>query len=344
MTSIPEKNVIEFLQLADAQSLMLTCKDMHSAVLKFFWLEREIASSPQMGGLEQMIVDIHRTDAAIAQLSPPSQAKVDASPGALKRLLLAVTPKSAEKKKTEPQAAAPNEFRNQIHSKSTLVDSLESEVESVAFHIASQRLERREDTPAPKPQYSRFHEAIYQGDVELVETALPIYLALPTRLMSHERKIEWLSHGKEMCSLEFFGRYSCGDSRGAMYGQELGWYKAIRVYVREIAGSPNLTSDEKTQLVIRVKAPVERDIVRHAVDNSNPAVAAAVLVGIHESAAAPKLKNNLLASASSSWTDGGLDECITVVSEALGELVQSEWVVEMVERLQRMKETSQPST
>ena len=190
MTSIPEKNVIEFLQPTEAQSLMLTCKGMQAAVVKFSWLKHEIAISPQMCGLEKLIVNIRCTDERIAQLSPSSQPKVDASPGALKRMLRAITPKAAEKKSTEPQVAGQNELRNQIQGKSALVDSLESEVESVAFHIASQRLKRKE-TSAPKPEYSRFHEAIYQGDVELVETALPIYLALPTRLMSHERKIEW---------------------------------------------------------------------------------------------------------------------------------------------------------
>jgi hypothetical protein len=67
----------------------------------------------------------------------------------------------------------------------------------------------------------------------------------------------------------------------------------------------------------RTARVADLDVVKHAMSNNNPAVAASVLLGIHESFADSKLKNWLFIKVAQSWA-GGLDGCLDVVSSQLG--------------------------
>jgi hypothetical protein len=192
------------------------------------------------------------------------------------------------------------------------------------------------------------HDAIDKGDVKLVRAGLREFLSLSPRLMPNVRKVAWLREPQGICTLEFFGQYPCGR----LSPLERRQYEAIMGYVDEIVVSKYTSLSEKVQLCVKlarvridpdsgVEKLDELDVVAHAASNNNPAVAASILLGIHDSSAELELKQFLLAEIAASW-DGGLENCVDCVSDLLRPYEQRapDWVNGVIARLKSMKPAS----
>jgi hypothetical protein len=333
--------ILRFMHPTEIAALLMpVSRNMQSLILKLYPLIREISKSPQILEYSRLAACIRTTDQTIAQLTQADNTPPQESVGTFKRMQKAFTSRGKEKERAAEAAAARTAQRNsQIREKVRLTSALEDNAESVAFHIARERLKRTQpDPPVLRSDSSRLHQAINAGDSELVRTVVPVYLNLPAQLMSQRGKIAWLGNAKGVCTLVHFGGYPCSDP---MDTPELRQYDAIHAYVASIVCSELLLRDQKSQLVVRLELPDidPVDSVRHAMDSGNPAVAASILLGIHESGADDELRQWLLKIASASWKEGGLDQCVAFVSESLGRVSTRAptWIGPVVARLDSMR-------
>jgi hypothetical protein len=199
----------------------------------------------------------------------------------------------------------------------------ESAIEQTVFHFASQRLHASQYSAcASTTEFGALNEAISNGNVELVHAGLREFLALPGHLFPGDRKLAWLREANGMCLLEFFGHSPCDVEQPA----EQRRYEAIVAYVDEIVSSQYLTTQDKAQLCVKLELFrfddesaaekfVQREMVSYAMSHRNPAVAASILIGIHQSSADARVKRVLLEAAAQSWRS--LAECVMAVSTAL---------------------------
>jgi hypothetical protein len=231
------------------------------------------------------------------------------------------------------------------------LQTLEPAIEELAFHFATERRKgprpfTASDTAAhpmatPGGMHSRLHRALDEGDVDMVRTGLREFLSLPALLMPSFRKVAWLLEPQGRCTLEDFGQRCCGTLKPLERRQ----YDALTAYVDEIVSSDTLSAPEKWQLCVKlelvkqdrpggVNKPVELDIVKHALGRNNPAVAASILLGIHESSAEQQTKQFLLAGIAASW-QGDLGNCVDRVINSLKryEHRAPDWVADVIGRL-----------
>lgn len=376
VTLYDKRNIAEFLTFVEAIALMLASRDMHQAIKADPWLRLdEMSALFDRLGCIQLARTIQSIDAEISELQlqlGPSTMMTGTQPDAAKpsitfaghsfRLPRSLATKALQSKEKSRQA----ELRERESEKAALkaqlaksMQALEPDIEGVVFHFASERLKgprpvKGPDAAAqaispPDKTGRKFHKAIDKGnvdkgDVELLRAGLREFLSLPARLMPNARKVAWLREPQGMCTLEFFGQYPCGR----LSRREQGQYQAIMAYVDEIVSSQYLSPSEKRQVCVRlelsrldqsgVEKLVELDVVRHAVSHNNPAVAASILLGIHDSSAEPELKQYLLAAVAASW-DGGLAKCVDEVSALLGpyEKRALNWIKGLIARLESMK-------
>jgi len=170
------------------------------------------------------------------------------------------------------------------------------------------------------------HEALRDGNALLVRAGLREFLALPQALMPNAQKVEWLRSPLGTGMLESFGRHLCGTFKVP----ELQHYEAIHAYVQEIVSSPYLSAIDKQELCI---TPGGLDIVGHCLTSHNPAVAASIILGIHESSASPLLKRQLFSAMGVGWARplGRIDGVITALGWRSNHA--PDWVGGMLERL-----------
>ena len=248
-----------------------------------------------------------------------------------------------------------HEIETQKAQLTSQLEALEPGMEGVVFHFVAERMKgprpvRAADAVAQtmvptKERYGRLHKAIEDGEVEMVRAGLREFLSLSPALMSNSRKVAWLREPGGMCTLEIVGRRCCGTLKVP----ERRCCEAVAAYVDEIVSSNYLLPSEKMQLCVKLERArpdphsgamnvVELDIVRHAIRSSNPAVAASILLGIHNSSADAALKQCLLAAIAASW-DGGLATCVDSVSQSLRRYAHRapEWVDGMVVGLESVK-------
>jgi hypothetical protein len=235
--------------------------------------------------------------------------------------------------------------------RSLLMAELDARLEAAAFERAAQSLGRLQPSAggaawakgmadSQEPASSRMHQAIDQGDVELVKAGVREFLAISPRLLSNASKIAWLSSANGMCTLIYFSQSPCGRLDAA----ERGWYEAMQAYAGSLVGSGRLSESELRRLLVRLElvrcdgSRAEVGIVHHAMKNGNPAAAASLLLGIHRANAPAGAKEVLLGSIAQGRGEEG-DVSPRTVVQSLGALRARapEWVDELVEGLKGME-------
>jgi hypothetical protein len=312
-----KQNVIGFLGPAEAiQVLSWVSKDMQHAVLQIYSLPRELSTSPLVGNVQRLQTQIARADA-------PVDASVQARPGVLKRIK-----NFATKAPTAP-AAGNQEL---IEDRAVALAKLEATVQDITFQTASKWLQLKQPGES-QPFGNRFHDAIVKGDPVLVRTAVFVYLGFPGPL-SLAQKQSSLSRTNQTCLLDMLGNYRCGT----LTANERRRYEAVEAYVSEFVGSTCLTNAAKSELIVQM------DLVPHAMRNNNPAMAASVLLGVHDSRAEAELRTSLL-TAIAGLKAGGLDAYIDEVACDLDRYGQASaqsraWVTVRVARLKAINTAS----
>ncbi|MES2786802.1 MAG: hypothetical protein V4684_15165 [Pseudomonadota bacterium] len=351
-----QRNIAEHLTFTDAVSLMLSSSQTHAAIQKDRLLRLdEISPLFQRLQCNQLVASIQFIDYESAEpRSRPLEVIPTAVPSisiaghsftlrqsvvthALRRRALRNTERARQ-----AQLRARQEQRGVLAQRLTL---LEPQIEAVAFHFAAERLKgprpvQSSQAMTPVLSLTRkkdgwLHSAIETGDVQLVRAGLREFLSLPVILMPNDRKVAWLPepHGKAL--LASFGQHRCG----LLKSQERGTYNAIAAYVDEIVSSNTLTPQEKLQVCLK---PGGLDIFQHAMGRSNPAVAAMLVLGIHESSADQHLKQFLLGTLFDAWR--GRANCVNFVIEQLSIYAYRApaWVGDLNDRLHQVKATTHP--
>lgn len=349
-TLYEKRNIAQYLTFVEAVSLMLASTDMHQAIQGDLVLRLdEISASLRRLGFDPLLVDIKSLDAEIAELQRQlgPGATVVATPAdtarkgfSLARLSLQFR-RSAKQPKETPAQAELREKTTQKDQLATLMEAHEPDIQDVLLHFADERLKGPRALTAAAQVYVprgkitfRLLDAIGKGDVALVRACVREFLSLPERTMPAANKLSWL-HG----TLSFLARLRCED----LASSELWRYEATIAYVDEIISSPYLADEDKRsfchqlQTLARNGRTFERDIFGYALFHDSPVVAAAILLGIHESCANPELKQSLLAGISASW--GGIGPCVDCVSGFLEPFKgrAPQWIPGFMEALERMK-------
>ncbi len=355
-----KRAIAEYLPLTDATSLMLTSKDMHRAIHGDPVMRlNEVAPAFERLGCNALLGRIQSAHAEISRVRPNGgQPAAPAGPSQWFKLARARAAPVFQGKERARQSEAENHLNELEAHKAQLtlqLQAMEPGVEGVIFHFAAGR------TKGPRPpsdshraapptvpirmRYGRLHKAIEDGEVETVRVGLREFLSLPPALMPNARKVAWLREPGGMCTLEIVGRRCCGS----LQEPEQRCLEAVTAYIDEVVSSSCLLPSEKMQLCVKLDLTtpdphsgamnvVQLDIVRHAMRCSNPAVAAAILLGIHNSGADAAVKQILLSEIGSSW-DGGLETCIDCVSTSLLRYAHRApvWVHGMVAALESVK-------
>jgi hypothetical protein len=377
VTQYQKRSIAGCLTFTEATSLMLTSKDMHRAIHADPLLRLdEISPAFERLGCNGLLGRIQSAEAEIARLQPAPESKqqpappmpaagaqTGSEPGGAKwfKQARARAAHALQGKERARQAEAEkhlHEIETQKAQLTSQLEALEPGMEGVVLHFVAERMKgprplRAADAVAQtmvptKERYGRLHKAIEDGEVETVRAGLRELLSLSPALMSNSRKIAWLREPGGMCTLEIVGRRCCGTLKAP----ERRCFDAVAAYVEEIVSSNYLLPSEKMQLCVKLERAgpdphsgamtvVELDIVRHAMRSSNPAVAASILLGIHNSSADAALKQSLLAAIAASW-DGGLATCVDCVTQSLRNYAHRapEWVDGMVAGLQSVKKAS----
>jgi len=342
VTPYEKRNIAEFLTFVEAISLMLSSKDMHLAIQADPWLRLdEISPSLQRLEIDELLASIQSLEAQISA-GPPA----DAVKRSISFAGLSFQIRQSAKAQQAARQAQERETKAQGAQLTTRLEALEPVVEDLVFHFASERMKGPRLPGAAAQLYAppakiarRLHEAIDKGDVELVRAGLREFLSLPERLMPNARKIAWLRE-----PLKSFGQHRCGKFEP----KERQQYEAIIAYVDEIVSSQYLSDSERSEFchkperLERDARAVDRDIFGYALFYNNPAVAAAVLLGIHESSAEPPLKQALLAATGPSW--GGLGNCVDCAIDMLRRYDDRapEWFGGVIARLRAVKTAPPP--
>ena len=181
------------------------------------------------------------------------------------------------------------------------------------------------------------NQAVHDGNVELVRSGLREFLALPQALTLDKQKVSWLRQPSGMPTLASFGQRGCFK----LDAHEQRQCEAIHAYVHEIVSSPYLSPIEKEELCVK---PGGLDIVGHCLRNNNPAVAALIILGIHESSAVPQLKQQMFAAMGVARARP-MDRLESVITALRWRADRApEWVEGLLARLAGVKEALQGST
>jgi hypothetical protein len=361
VTPDEKRNIARFLTATEAVYLMLASKDLHRAIKSDPWLRLyELSTAFATLGCSQLVTDICLLDKRLRPLDsavggPPTSSSAlphgstaDIAPTVqrfnLVRSIVTKAFQAAKPARVAVHDASSSEAAEKAEL-STRLMALEPAIENVVFRFASERLPRPQHVDAsdsteqpivPAEDKGHWlHNAITDGVVEIVQPGLREFLSLPERLISQDRKVARLGQSKGKCTLKSFGQHRCGTFKPL----EIRQYEAILAYVDAIVSSQYLRPSDKERLCVQ-GGMVDRDprskldVVRHAMACKNPAVAAMILLGIQESSASRKRKQSLLHSIGSSW-DGGIDNCVQEVINALRECEHRapEWVNGIVARL-----------
>jgi hypothetical protein len=339
VTFYDKRRTAEFLTFTEAISLMLASRDMHLAIKDDPLLRLdEISLSFQALGCNQLVRSIHDIEAQISELqrqagpgsvmagTPADLAKRSISFAGLS-FQIRRSPKALRAKEMEVQAAKDAEVEARVREKTAQkaqhaakLEPFESAFEDVVLHFASEHLNGSPRAPAaivqayapPEKIAARLRDVIDKGDVKLARVGLHEFLGVSNLLMPNTRKVAQL---REL--LKFFSQHCCGKFEELERRQ----YDTLIACVDEIVSSKFLSDSEKGEFFHKLDRlerngrVVERDIFGYALFHNNPAVAAAILLGIHESSAEPNLKQTLLATIAASW--GGLGNCVDVVTDML---------------------------
>jgi len=346
-----KRSIAGYLTVTEATRLGLTSKDLNLAVHQHELLRLSVISNDFAElGCNRLIHSLQTTDAEIAALRLDQQRGGDADgtdgPRTKGGRSLTVAghrfnlnwPGAKQRQASALQASALSTLREkeaQRTEAATQLDAMVPDIERVVFHIASARRDAETGTKsgavnAPRDFYERMklnwakiHQAVENGEVELVRSFMREFLSLSPRLVSNEKKVEWLREPKGAPMLPIMARRCCGTLKEP----ERRLNEAIGAYVEEIVGSQYMSVAEKIQICLKLQAVhrdwqtghnnrLEVDLVRYAYDCSNAAIAASVLLGIYRSAAEPTIKSALLTTAASAW-DGGLRACTNEVGRSL---------------------------
>ena len=223
------------------------------------------------------------------------------------------------------------------------LQKLQPGIEEVVFHFASARQQGPRQGPAPSTSAPRLksqrslNQAVHDGNVELVRSGLREFLALPQALTLDKQKVSWLRQPSGMPTLASFGQRGCFK----LDAHEQRQCEAIHAYVHEIVSSPYLSPIEKEELCVK---PGGLDIVGHCLRNNNPAVAALIILGIHESSAVPQLKQQMFAAMGVARARP-MDRLESVITALRWRADRApEWVEGLLARLAGVKEALQGST
>jgi hypothetical protein len=339
VTFYDKRRTAEFLTFTEAISLMLASKDMHLAIKDDPLLRLdEISLSFHALGCHQLVESTQTIEAQISELqrqagpgavmagTPADLAKRSISFAGLS-FRIRRSPKALRAKEAEVQAAKEAEVEARVREKTAekaqlaaRLESLERAFEDVVFHFASEHMNGPPRAPGaiaqayapPEKIADSLRDAIDKGDVKLARVGLHGLLSISKRLMPNARKVVWL---RELFKL--FSQNRCGNFKELERRQ----YDSLIACVDEIVSSKFLSYSEKAEFCHQLERlerdgrVLERDIFGYALFHNNPAVAAAILLGIHESSAEPDLKQSLLAAIAASW--GGLDKCVDYVNDSL---------------------------
>jgi hypothetical protein len=361
VTFYDKRRTAEFLTFPEAIRLMLASKDMHLAIKDDPLLRLdEISLSFQALGCNELVRSIQTIEAQISELqrqAGPWAVMADAPADLAKRSIsfaglsfqIRRSPKALRAKKAEVQAAKEAEVEARVREKTAekaqfavKLATLEPAMEDVVFHFASEHMNGPPRAPGataqayapPEKIAGRLRDAVDKGDVKLARVGLHGFLCISKRLMPNARKVVWL---REL--FKFFSQHRCGNFKELERRQ----YDALIACVDEIVSSKFLSDSEQgdfcnqVELVERGGVALERDLFGRALFYGNPAAAAAILLGIHESSAEPNLKQSLLAAIAASW--GGMGNCVDCVSDMLRPYDHRapEWINGVIARLKRMK-------
>lgn len=327
VTPHEKQNIAEFLTFAEAASLMLSSRDMHLAIQGDRWLRLdEISKSFQRLGVHDYLKSMQSLEAEISQLQQQSAAGAvvadEPAETAKRGISLARLVFWRRAAKEAPEQAQMREKEAQEVQVAARLELLELSIEDLVIHFAAERQKGPRPLGAapnvyahPENRLRSLRAEISKGDVALMRASLRELLSLPERLMPNARKLALLRE-----PLRYFGKYKCGNFEQP----ERERCEAIIAYVDEIVSSAQLSKSEKSEFfnmrepLTREGRVVERDIFGYALFHGNPAVAAAILLGIHASRTVPDqpdLKKPLLAGIGESW--GGLGNCVDCVVDLL---------------------------
>ncbi|MDP3618294.1 MAG: hypothetical protein Q8R63_00740 [Ramlibacter sp.] len=335
-TFYDKRNIAQFLTFTEATRLMRVAKDLHAALrhdpqLRLDEFSAYLQSLPLLRVLEQL----HSLDCEIARLQTNAL------------LLMMSHPRTRSAPKAPRNAdqlmdAAIRAKRQERAKCQTELQFFEPELESVVLHFSAQRA--RGPRKGQMRSIDEIGQAISSGETlqEVLRAAdattiatdqsalLQEILSLPSRLMPNARKVQWLCQPPGVETHEAFVRSGFGLSEPL----DCAGFDAYAGRIREVAASRYLDRTDKEQALTR---PAGLDVFRFAVLHGNYAVAALLLLGIHESGAEPEIKDFLLAPIFAEWR--GRDACLTFVTEMLARHAYRapQWIGDVLARLNAMK-------
>ncbi len=325
-TLYDKRNIAQFLTFTEAISLMLAATDLHVALQHDPQLRLdEISPYMQTLPLTRMLQRLQSLDREITQMqsdalaammsrqSPVTPALDEAAgpmtagaatpavstamrmaQGFLKmqRARSAIRTQRIADRLIDTAIRAKRQERSECQSELAF---FEPALEGVVVHFARERMhgprkgQARETgaiartLKAEQTLQGFLRAADEESDSALESALLREFLSLPTRLMPNAQKVQWLQQPMGMASQEAFVRTSFGSFEPL----NLRRFDAYATRITEIAGSKYLDRTDKAQILTH---PADIDLFHIAVSNDNYAVAALLLLGIHESSQAQRLE------------------------------------------------------
>jgi hypothetical protein len=371
-----QRKIVEFLTLRDAIRLMLASTGLHDLVQADPWFRQDdLLRSLQELGLNELADSMQSLQAEIARLQlqggRPALLPHGAGPGrhvqpgtfvagalpeaAVLGVLFAdyccnlLLARSATKTARVDEQARQAEVRGkeaQLAQATQRLQAFEPQIEQVVFHYVSERLERprlghdlaaativnvesasAEVAAVPEDIRSKLNKAIKDGNTALARLGVRQYLCLPASLMSSAAKLDRLVL-QPGGPLEYPGVHRCG-----FLNEEKMQYESLMACTDEIVSSGTFMPSDEVKLCAKLA-----EICRGVMRTNNPAVAASILLGVHESSAIPQLKQACLAAIGDTW-HSGLDGFVDSVSKDLVRYKRGapEWVNSVTIRLLTVK-------
>ncbi|CAN5753206.1 hypothetical protein BH11PSE7_BH11PSE7_37770 [soil metagenome] len=331
-TLYDQRNIVEFLTLKEAIALMQASSDLHHLIHADPWFDpHDLLDSLHKLGPGQMVHRMQTLEAEIArlQLQAPRAASLPPADPSLRvhsstfvagalpeavvlgvlfahychNLLLARSATKAAQADERSRQAEVRCKEAQLEQIATGLQALEPQIERLVFHHVSERMERprlghelaataltrsasasSQAAEGMEDIRGRLNQAIQNADVSRARLMVRTFLSLPADVMPATRKLHRLVLQPDG-PLEYFSQHCHG-----FLGQERTRHDAIMGCVDEIVSCGALAATE--QMKLRAKLA---EICADALDNSNPAAAASVLLGVCESSAPTAFKLAFLA-------------------------------------------------
>jgi len=372
-----QRKIVEFLTLRDAIRLMMTSTGLHHLIQADPWFRQDdLLRSLEALGLNELVDSMQSLEAEIFRLElkssqpalplqhlPNSNRRVrpctfvaGALPeAAVLGILFAdyccnmLLARSATKATQADERATQADVRGkeaQMARVATRLRAFEPQIERVVIHYVEEHLERprlghdlaaattvnvesasAEVAAVPEDIRSKLNKAIKDGNVALARLVVRQYLRLPASLMSSAAKLDRLVL-QPGGPLEYFGVHRCG-----FLNEEKMQYESLMACTDEIVSSGIFMPSDEVKLCAKLA-----EICRGVMRTNNPAVAASILLGVHESSAIPQLKQACLAAIGDTW-HSGLDGFVDSVSKDLVRYKRGapEWVNSVMTRLLTVK-------